>query len=128
MYGIIIILIVIIAILLILVVLSQNPKGGGLSSQFGGSGTSQLMGVKKTGDLLEKLTWGFAISLLVLSISTNFIQSNQEEDTLSSPNVENAQNTAVPSPEIQPLDTGSFNLEELTGETETATDSNNTEN
>lgn len=119
MYGVIVTLIVIVAVLLILVVLAQNPKGGGLSSQFGGSGTTQLMGVKKTGDLLEKLTWGFAIALLVLSISTNFIQPTQDEDVLSSPNIDNAQNTAIP-PSIQPAD--ATGLEELTGET-TASDS-----
>ncbi len=113
MYGVIVTLIVIVAVLLILVVLAQNPKGGGLSSQFGGSGTSQLMGVKKTGDLLEKLTWGFAVALLVLSVSTNFIQPNQEEDALSSPNIDNAQNTALP-PAIQPADAGTTGIEDLT--------------
>jgi preprotein translocase subunit SecG len=65
------ILIIISAGLLVLVVLAQNPKGGGISSQFGAS--SQLMGVKKTGDLLEKLTWGFAISLITLSLLANLI-------------------------------------------------------
>jgi preprotein translocase subunit SecG len=65
------VLIVIIAILLILVVLTQNPKGGGVSQFTGGS--TQLMGVKKTGDLLEKLTWGFAIALIVLTVTTNII-------------------------------------------------------
>lgn len=113
MYGIIVTLIVIVAVLLILVVLAQNPKGGGLSSQFGGSGTSQLMGVKKTGDLLEKLTWGFAIALLVLSVSTNFIQPSEEQDVLSSPNIENAQSPALP-PSIQPTDDSS--LEGLTSD------------
>lgn len=96
MYGVVIVLIVILAILLILVVLAQNPKGGGLSSQFGGSGTTQLMGVKKTGDLLEKLTWGFAIAILVLAVVTNFIQPVQEEEILSSPNIDNAQSTSAP--------------------------------
>lgn len=121
MYGLIVTLIVIVAVLLILVVLAQNPKGGGLSSQFGGSGSAQLMGVKKTGDLLEKLTWVFAIALLVLSISTNFIQADNTGEGLSSPNIDNAQNTAVP-PAIQPLDAGS-GLEDLTGETSSEGDS-----
>ena len=108
MYGIVVTLIVIVAVLLILVVLAQNPKGGGLSSQFGGSGTSQLMGVKKTGDILEKLTWGFAIVLLLLSVSTNFIQSTQGEDILSSPNIDNAQTSQPEIPqEIQPVDASS---------------------
>lgn len=115
MYGIIVTLIVIVAVLLILVVLAQNPKGGGLSSQFGGSGTTQLMGVKKTGDLLEKLTWGFAIALLVLSVSTNFIQPEVNEDVLSSPNIDNAQTTQPAIPQgIQPADADNSGLEDLT--------------
>jgi preprotein translocase subunit SecG len=61
------------AVLLVLVVLAQNSKGGGLSNQFGGSGASNLIGVKKTGDILEKLTWGLAISVMVLTLATNFV-------------------------------------------------------
>ena len=122
MYGIIVTLIVVVAVLLILVVLAQNPKGGGLSSQFGGSGTTQLMGVKKTGDLLEKLTWGFAIALLLLSVSTNFIQPDVEQDTLTSPNIDNAQTTQPAIPQgIQPADSDASGLEDLTEGT--ATDS-----
>ncbi len=122
MYGVVITLIVIIAVLLILVVLAQNPKGGGLSSQFGGSGTSQLMGVKKTGDLLEKLTWGLTIALLVLSVSTNFLQPDQDEDVFSSPNIDNAQNTALP-PAIQPIENES-DLEGLNDDPDTDTSRN----
>jgi len=33
----------------------QNPKGGGLSSSFGGGGTQIVGGVKKTGDFLDKI-------------------------------------------------------------------------
>ncbi len=115
MYGVIVTLIVIVAVLLILVVLAQNPKGGGLSSQFGGSGTSQLMGVKKTGDLLEKLTWGFAIALLLLSVSTNFVQPTQDTDALSSPNIDNAQTTQPVIPQgIQPAESNTSDLDDLT--------------
>lgn len=119
MYGVIVTLIVIVAVLLILVVLAQNPKGGGLSSQFGGSGTTQLMGVKKTGDLLEKLTWGFAITLLVLSVATNFIQPDVDQDVLSSPNIDNAQTTQPAIPQgIQPTDSdGASAIDDLAGET-----------
>jgi preprotein translocase subunit SecG len=74
----IIVLILVVAVLLILVVLAQNPKGGGLASNFGGAGSSQLMGVKKTGDLLEKLTWGFVIALIVLSLSLNIYMKPTE--------------------------------------------------
>jgi preprotein translocase subunit SecG len=64
------------SILLVLVVLAQNSKGGGLSSQFGGSGASNLIGVKKTGDLLERLTWGFAIAIIIFSLATNLTTPN----------------------------------------------------
>jgi preprotein translocase subunit SecG len=72
MYVALISIIIFICVLLVLVVLSQNSKGGGLSNQFGG-GSSNLIGVKRTGDLLEKLTWGFAIALVVLALSSNLI-------------------------------------------------------
>ena len=73
MYIALISIIIFICVLLVLVVLSQNSKGGGLSGQFGGAGASQLMGVKRTGDLLEKLTWGFAIALVVLTLASHMV-------------------------------------------------------
>ncbi len=81
--------IVIVCLLLVLVILAQKSKGGGLSSQFGGSGTSQLIGVKKTGDLLEKVTWGLAITLMALTLSTNFIIDTSPAGP-TSPNIERA--------------------------------------
>ncbi|MCV9386466.1 preprotein translocase subunit SecG [Reichenbachiella ulvae] len=103
MFATIITLIVIVAIVLILVILAQNSKGGGLTSQFGGSGTSQLMGVKKTGDLLEKMTWSLAIALIVLTMSTKFLigQANNGSEIMS-PNIESAQDKlpATPAPEL----------------------------
>jgi preprotein translocase subunit SecG len=88
-------IIVIVCLLLVLVILAQKSKGGGLSSQFGGSGTSQLIGVKKTGDLLEKLTWGLAIGLMVLTLSTNFIIESSPSGP-SSPNIERARQMPLP--------------------------------
>jgi len=81
MYTLIIALIIIFSILLVLVILAQNSKGGGLSSQFGGSSASNIIGVKKTGDLLEKLTWGFIVAIMALSLSTNFVDSSQGGST-----------------------------------------------
>ncbi|WP_374949923.1 preprotein translocase subunit SecG [Mucilaginibacter sp.] len=69
MYLVIMIITIIACVLLGLIVLIQNPKGGGLSSNF--SGSSQLMGVQKTGDFLEKGTWVLAISIMVLSLIMN---------------------------------------------------------
>ena len=79
MYSIIATLIIICSILLVLIILIQNPKGGGLSSSFGG-GANQMMGAKNTTDFLEKATWTLAISLIVLTLSSNFAINKPEED------------------------------------------------
>lgn len=60
------ILIVIASVLLVLLVLMQNPKGGGLSTDFGSA--QQLGGVKQTTDFIEKATWSLAGVIAVLSI------------------------------------------------------------
>lgn len=69
MYLVLIIVAILVCILLGAIVLVQNPKGGGLSSNF--SSSSQLLGVQKTGDILEKGTWILAITLMVLSLAIN---------------------------------------------------------
>src|SRR3954469_13580736 len=60
------ILIVLVCSLLILVILIQNSKGGGIQSQFGAA--TQIMGVKRGTEFIEKATWGLAITLIALSI------------------------------------------------------------
>lgn len=62
-------LIIIASVVLGLIILIQNPKGGGLSSSFGGFG-NQLMGVKQTTDVLEKGTWLFAGIIGVLCLTS----------------------------------------------------------
>lgn len=54
------ILVVIVSIVLAFFVLIQNPEGGGLSGSIGGF-SNQIMGVKKTNNVLEKGTWLFAL-------------------------------------------------------------------
>ena len=76
MYTLFISLAIVSSILLVLVVLAQNSKGGGLTSQFGGSGASNMIGVKKTGDILERLTWGCAIAIIAFSLATNLTTPN----------------------------------------------------
>jgi len=75
MFSLIVGIIIFISVLLVIVILAQNAKGGGLSSQFGGSGASNIIGVKKTSDLLERLTWGFVVVIMVfsLALSTNIV-------------------------------------------------------
>jgi preprotein translocase subunit SecG len=115
MLGLVVTLITITAILLVLVVLAQNSKGGGLSSQFGGSGSSQLMGVKRTTDLLEKLTWGLAIGLVILTLSTSLILNKGVSENISSPNIDRAQERNI-MPTIDPsLDAGSLEITDSTG-------------
>ena len=89
-----IVIAILISVFLVLVVLAQNPKGGGLSSTFGG-GASQIMGVQKTGDILEKITWGLAIALVVVALSSNlWIKSGDGGGQQLSPNLERAQEEA----------------------------------
>jgi preprotein translocase subunit SecG len=94
MFTTLVVLILIVCLLLALVVLAQNPKGGGISSQFGAGGAANLMGVKRTGDLLEKLTWGFAIGLIVLSLGTHMIGGS--EGPARSINQQRAQQVKLP--------------------------------
>lgn len=60
------IIIMISSVLLVFVVFIQNPKGGGLSSDFGSA--QQLGGVQKTNDFIDKATWSLAGIVAVLSI------------------------------------------------------------
>ncbi|MEQ8360370.1 MAG: preprotein translocase subunit SecG [Cytophagales bacterium] len=86
-----------VSVLLVLVVLSQSSKGG-ISANFIGAGASQMMGVKKTSDILEKLTWGLAIALLLLTLATNFMVNDPADQVeTSSPNVERANESILPS-------------------------------
>jgi preprotein translocase subunit SecG len=82
MYTVITILIIIVCVLLALVVMVQNAKGGGLASGFASSG--QIMGVQKTTDFIEKLTWGLALTLVVLCLAASFALPNKEERKIGS--------------------------------------------
>jgi preprotein translocase subunit SecG len=70
MYAVITILIILVCVLLGAAVLIQNPKGGGLNSTFGGVG-QQLLGARRSTDVIEKATWVFAASLIVLCLLTS---------------------------------------------------------
>lgn len=60
------ILIVIVCLALIGIVLIQNPKGGGISSNFGA--LNQIGGVKQTTEGVERVTWVLAIALVVFCL------------------------------------------------------------
>ena len=83
MYTVFAILMIITSVLLVLIVLVQNPKGGGLSSSFGGGAGNQIMGAKKTTDFLEKATWTLAIILISLSLLSNFSIERTESQEIN---------------------------------------------
>lgn len=83
------VLIFIICVLLVLIVLVQNSKGGGLAAGFTGS---QIMGVRKTADFLEKATWTLASSLILICIIVNLILPRQQEGVQKSVLQEEIQN------------------------------------
>lgn len=77
MYSVLVILAVIVAVLLTFIVLIQESKGGGLASNFASS--NQIMGVRKTTDVVEKATWSLAAVLVVLSVATIFFAPRQAD-------------------------------------------------
>ena len=66
MYTGLVFLIVFLAICMCLIVLIQESKGGGLASSF--SASNQIMGVRKTTDVIEKVTWTLAAAIVLFSI------------------------------------------------------------
>ncbi|MEM6805644.1 MAG: preprotein translocase subunit SecG [Bacteroidota bacterium] len=87
---------IVISIALTLVVIVQNSKGGGLSSTFGG-GAQQIMGARRSNELIEKVTWVLAGSLAAVALIANLfvtapnadldsIRSEQAIDELVVPN------------------------------------------
>lgn len=108
MSTIISILIIIVCILLVLVVLVQNSKGGGLASSF--SSSNQVMGVRKTGDFLEKATWTLAVSLMVLCImsasfnSTTTTTTNESTSATRKMAEENGVTNTAPAPAAPAID------------------------
>jgi preprotein translocase subunit SecG len=95
MYTAITILIIITCVLLVLVVLVQNPKGGGIST--GIIGSNQVMGVKKTTDFIEKLTWGLALTLVVLCLVAGLALPDKEQSGVGTSMQEQIDNTTAPS-------------------------------
>ncbi len=97
MYYISIVLVVLASVLMCLIVLVQNSKGGGLASSFASS--NQIMGVRKTTDLLEKITWTLVACMVVFSVvasicipntavvDSSALQQNAIENNAVNPNI-----------------------------------------
>ncbi len=90
-----IILLIIICVALGLFVLIQNPKGGGLAT--GGSG-SNMFGVQRTGDVLEKGTWILLALIVVFSLTITTIAKTGGTGKTDSKIQEQLDKTPTPSP------------------------------
>lgn len=93
MFTLLITITLILAVLLILVILGQNSKGG-VGAAFGG-GATQIMGVTRTGNVLEKATWVLAIAILVLSLASSAFYTGAPSNQFSSPNIDSAKQQVV---------------------------------
>ena len=71
MFKVLLIIIVILAIFLCFIVTIQNSKGGGLAAGFASS--NQIMGVRKTTDVIEKATWSLAAAMVVFSVICAYV-------------------------------------------------------
>ncbi len=104
MYTVIIIIIIIASILLGLVILMQNSKGGGLASEF--SSSNQILGVKRTTDFLEKVTWTLAIVIVLLSFASGFLAkgvNKDKADEMKKSKAQSAQTSTAPIQQSAPI-------------------------
>ncbi len=64
---------IVIAILLMAVVLMQSSKGGGLAGSFGGAsaGFGNMFGVRKTADIMSRMTTILGAVFIVLALFIN---------------------------------------------------------
>ena len=95
-YTVFLILILILAIALILIVMVQNPKGGGLSSSFGGGGAQSLGGVQSTNNFLDRTTWTLAIAMFALILLANFAIPRSGNDNFKLDNTLEGIETTTP--------------------------------
>jgi len=70
------------------VIMVQNPKGGGLSSTFGGG--QNIGGVQNTNKFLDTSTWTLAIVMFALILLANFAipRSSNIDSQINLDNVE----------------------------------------
>lgn len=68
MYLVVAWLMIFVSIFMVIVVLVQRSKGGGLAQNF--ASQTQVFGVRKSTDFVEKATWTLSILMLVLSLAS----------------------------------------------------------
>ena len=94
MYTLFVVLIVLVALLMIFIVLIQESKGGGLASNF--SSSNSIMGVRKTTDVIEKLTWGLAAAMVVISVACAYVAPQAAGESSVMENSATTEQTALP--------------------------------
>lgn len=104
-YTLVIVLTIIAAILLIGVVLIQKSKGGGLGSTFASS--NSILGVKRTNDVIEKITWWLAGIVCVLSIVSVFCAPalTSQDDALIQEAQQSVPAANIPAMEVPAVET-----------------------
>ncbi len=98
---------IIVSVFMIIIVLVQRSKGGGLNQSF--ASQTQIMGVRKSTDFVEKATWTLAALLFVFSlVSVAFLPSGEQGvaqdsglDQLLENRSANTQGSAAPSFDAQ---------------------------
>lgn len=90
-----IVLLVIVCVALGLFVLIQNPKGGGLAT---GGASSNMFGVQRTGDVLEKGTWVLLALIVVFSLAITAMSKSGSTTGTGSKIDEHINKAATPSP------------------------------
>ena len=102
LFTILTVLVIIASVLVTIVVLLQNSKGGGLASNFVAG--NQTFGVRKTADILEKITWGLVAFIFLFSIATTFTTTGSGKNEVDiTDKVENAATDQVPEFPSAPL-------------------------
>jgi preprotein translocase subunit SecG len=71
MYSFLVVVLIFVCITLVAVILMQSSKGGGLAGVFGGGQAGAVFGVRRTADLLTRITVVLATTFMVLSIVIN---------------------------------------------------------
>ena len=109
LYYVFLVFMVIASVLMCIIVLIQNSKGGGLASSFASS--NAIMGVRKTTDILEKLTWGLAAFMVIMSVAAAYVvpsRSSKVQDVI----MEQAQKEQQTNPYNLPMGTTAPTTEE----------------
>ncbi len=95
MVTLLIILLVVACVALGLFILIQNPKGGGLAT---GGASSNMFGVQRTGDVLEKGTWVLLALIVVFSLTITAMSKSGSSTGTGSKIDEHINKAAAPSP------------------------------